>query len=112
MTTHYSTVGEAIVAFRDSERALRKIAKNGGRTAASTNAAERHDAIVRHAEVQLLDSGHRELAGQLTEEASLALRIAESKANGIARPELQGHLDVARIDIRRYLRLNGWKSLL
>lgn len=86
---------------RAAETALRGIRRNKGRTMATTAAVRRHEGIAEHFTSALLAAGHRELAGLLQVEASLAERVAGQPRT--ARPELRSRLAAARAELRKIL---------
>jgi len=91
------TISEAAADFREANAAMRKIAKNGGRTAASSNALLRHQVIAVRAMRFILDAGERPAAGFLTEEDHLIENIAKSVT---PRPDLKRRLNTVRRDLR------------
>lgn len=106
-----TTVGEAVLAVRESNSRIRRINAWGGRTAATHNALERHYSAAQWAEYLLLQNRHKELVGLLVEEDKLALRLAESRKAGQERPELELRLGAIRTDLRSYVKLNGGVEL-
>lgn len=105
-----TTVEEAIYDFRTGEAALRGIARNAGRTRATTRAISRHEAVIQTATQALLAGGHKELVGNLTEEARLQERLSQLP-KGQARPELKARKDACSAAVRGYLKSDGAKSL-
>lgn len=101
------TLGEAVANWRAAEAALRQIAKNGGRTRATSRAILRHDSIIGAAQTALMAAGQRELVGILIDEAELAERLACNPD----RPEIAARLSIARMDIRRFVQLLGDRAL-
>lgn len=106
--TQAQTIGQAVATYRKSEAALRAIARNGGRTRATTHAVQRHELLIRQAELALLTDRQTALVGLLVEEAQLSERIASAP---LERPELRGRLQVARMDIQRFVRLLGDREM-
>lgn len=80
--------------YRDAARALRGITRNDGRTAATSNAIERHLRRQDRAVRALLALGRRDLVGTLRDEEQLAIRLV-----GVGRgerPELRARIANAR----------------
>jgi hypothetical protein len=87
--------------YRAAAQALRGIRSRNGRTAATTKAIARHEAIKAAAVADLLGRGETGLVGLLVQEEKLAERLR----GGVERPELAGLL----MEIRR--KLNRWQDL-
>lgn len=83
-----------IIQYREAAAALRAIARNNGKTAATTSAIERREADKGTAINALMAAGERGIVGLLVEEEKLANRDWQN------RPELKARI----LQIRRELR--------
>ena len=101
-TTPAQNITEAVAQFRDANRRIRVMVKNGGLQGRNSNATlhgiQRWQAVADQAMRVVLDAGERRIAGLLTEEASLIDNIAKSVTK---RPDLQSRLTMTRRDVRR-----------
>lgn len=79
---------QQVLRYRDAGAALRGIARNRGRTAATTNAVARHHLDQAMAVAVLMDGDHKEVVGLLVAEQALRGRLVGSPA----RPELYARL--------------------
>lgn len=105
-TAREAEVRTAVRVYRSASASLRDILRNGGRTAATAQAVNRHEAR-RAAAVVVLDiHGERSLIGWLVEEAALAKRLQAARAEGLKRPELEARLNQLRRGIRARLSEN------
>lgn len=102
MNATTATLEDSVAAFREANRRIRTMVKNGGATGrnsgATTRAIARSQRIADEAMRNILDAKERRIAGNLTEEASVIDNIAASLTE---RPELQGRLVLLRRDVRR-----------
>ena len=101
-TTPAQNITEAVAQFRDANRRIRVMVKNGGLQGRNSNATlhgiQRWQAVADQAMRVVRDAGERRIAGLLTEEASLIDNIAKSVTK---RPDLQSRLTMTRRDVRR-----------
>lgn len=92
-----ATTSNPITAYRRADKAIRGIARNQGRTAATTNALHRwwveQDRVIRALLEQDTDLS-RYIAGLLTEESKLTRRDWQD------RPELKARVNAVRQELR------------
>lgn len=93
-------LGELVKRYRTAQSRLRHLRIYGGRTAATDNAIARHADTLRDVEHALDVLGHRGVAGDLTEEATLLDRISTRRHEGMPYPDLAQRLRTVRARVR------------
>lgn len=88
---------DLVMRLRKANARLRDLSYRGGRNASTEYARRRHQSAKDHCESALLNAGHRDLVGLLTEEDGLVWRLRGLKAG--ERPELRARLKTVRAAI-------------